>query len=97
MLQGRLAVPPHAADVAPFTALNSSTAGLLGDTVQMAVFRFAVWRYTWSSIVNSNFPVLAVAAMSLLVFWIPEALGELIDGATRLNVVPDAVGAEAVR
>ena len=31
------------------------------------------------------------------VFWIAVELGESIEGATRFNVVPDAVGAEAVR
>ncbi|PRW57855.1 ligand-gated ion channel isoform A [Chlorella sorokiniana] len=69
---GHMIAQPHPADVAPFTALNTSTAGLLDDTVQMVVFRFKVWRSYWSGQLNTNWPVLAVAMMALLVFWIPE-------------------------
>lgn len=72
MVQGRMAVAPHVSDVAPFTALNASTAGLLDETAQMAVFRFKVYRSFWTNQVNSNLPVYAVAIMSLIVFWLPE-------------------------
>ena len=67
-----MAVAPHASDIAPFTALNNSTNGLLDDTVQMAVLRFKVYRSFWTNQVNSNLPVYAVAILSLIVFWLPE-------------------------
>ena len=63
---------PHAADVAPFTALNASTSGLLDDTAQVAVLRFQVRRSFWSNNLNTIYPVLAVALMVVIVFWIPE-------------------------
>ncbi|PRW57551.1 ligand-gated ion channel [Chlorella sorokiniana] len=71
-VEGRMTVEPHASDVAPFTALSNSTSGLLDDTVQLAVFRYKVYRSFWTNQVNSNLPVYAVAALSIIVFWLPE-------------------------
>jgi len=65
-------VEPHAQDVAPFTTLNASTSGLLDDTVQMAVFRYQVRRSFWSCSLDTIYPVLAVAMLTAVVFWIPE-------------------------
>lgn len=80
LMQGRTAIPPNAADVAPFTALNRSTSGLLDDTAQMAVFRFKAWRFLWSGHLNSSLPIFAVAFLSMIVFWIPEdQLGSRIE------------------
>lgn len=67
-----MVISPHALDVAPFTALNTSTSGLLDNTIQMAVLRFSAFRSFWTSEVNSNMPVYGVAMLSLIVFWIPE-------------------------
>ena len=72
MLQGRMLIEADAADVAPFTALNASTSGLLDDTVQMVAFRYTVRRAFWSNNLNTIWPVWAVALLSVLVFWIPE-------------------------
>lgn len=71
-MQGRTLIAPHADDVASFTRLNTSTSGLLDDTTQMAVLVFQAGRFFWSNQMNSNFPVYAVAFMSLTVFWLPE-------------------------
>lgn len=71
-LQGRTTIQPHSLDAAPFTTVNTSTSGLLDDTIQIAVFRYRIWRSFWSNHVNINFPVYAVAILSLIVFWIPE-------------------------
>lgn len=71
-LQGHITIEPHNQDVAPFTALNASTSGLLDDTIQMAVFRYQVRRSFWSGNLNTVYPVLAVAVLSVIVFWIPE-------------------------
>lgn len=67
-----MVVAPHSSDVAPFTALNTSTSGLLDDTVQMAVFRYKVLRSFWSAHLNTILPIFAVAFLCQLVFWIPE-------------------------
>lgn len=67
-----MTIAPHPSDVAPFTTLNSSTSGLLDETVQMAVFRFRAGRFFWSGQLNTNLPIFAVALMCVIVFWIPE-------------------------
>ncbi len=72
VLQSHMIVESHAQDVAPFTALNASTSGLLDDTIQMAVFRYLVWRSAMSGSLNTMWTVLAVALLSIIVFWIPE-------------------------
>lgn len=71
-LQEHTLIKLHTSDVAPFTALNTSTSGLLDDTIQMVVFRFKIWRFLRSSNINTIYPVLSVAVMVIIVFWIPE-------------------------
>lgn len=70
--QGRTLIPPHGKDAAPFTVLNASTSGLLDDTTQTAVLTFQITRFLWGTNFNSLFPVHAVGALALFIFWLPE-------------------------